>query len=182
MENFPELFTERLRIGKIRESDIRTIAKYANHKAIADNTLTFPHPYGEKDAVNWFNFSNQEFEKKENFVFAIYLKETNEFIGGIGLHTQKAHHKAELGYWVAEPFWNHGFATEAVKEILRFGFADLALNKIFATHFLYNPASEKILIKSGLTYEADLKAHYFKNGRFEDVRQYALLKEDFQKN
>ncbi|MEQ1733090.1 MAG: GNAT family protein, partial [Bacteroidia bacterium] len=176
MQNFPELLTERLRIGKIRPSAIAKIVEYANNKTISDNTLTFPYPYYEENAIYWINFSNQGFLSKENFVFAIYQKDTERFIGGIGLHLDKKHNKAELGYWIAEPFWNKGFATEAGKEILRYGFEVLNLNKIYATHFLYNPASEKILLKIGMKYEADLKEHYFKNGKYEDVRQYYLLK------
>ena len=180
MEKFPELFTERLKLGQIKPQYISTIVAYANNKVISDHTLTFPYPYREENAIFWINFSNQSFSNQENYVFAIYKKDTDEFIGGIGLHLDKKHNKAELGYWIAEPFWNQGFATEAGKEILKFGFDTIQLNKIFATHFLFNPASGRTLQKIGMKMEADLKQHYFKNDQYEDVRQYCILKQDYK--
>ncbi len=180
MENFPELYTERLRLGKIRTKDLPLITEYANNKKISDNTLSFPFPYAEENAVFWMEMEIQGFQKKENFIFAIYEKKSDQFIGGIGLHIDKNNNKAELGYWIAEPFWNKGFASEAGNEILNYGFNILGLNKIFGTHFLYNPASKRVLRKIGMYKEAEMKQHYFKNGKYEDVIQYCLLKAEFK--
>lgn len=179
MEKFPELLTERLRLGRIRVKDIPKIAQYANNKNISANTLNLPFPYHEDDAICWINMEIQGFQSKKQYIFAVYLKETDEFIGGIGLHIDKNHNKAEMGYWIAEPFWNKGFAREAAKEILKYGFEELNLNKIFATHFLFNPASEKVLLKIGMIKEAEFKDHYLKNDTYQDVRQYRLLRKEY---
>lgn len=181
MENFPELFTKRLRLGKIRTKYIPEIVKYANNKNISDNTLNLPNPYREEDAIFWINMEIQGFKSGEKYIFAIYKKESEDFIGGIGLHIDKINNKAELGYWIAEPFWNNGFASEAGEEILNYGFNALKLNKIFATYFLFNPSSERVLQKIGMNKEADLKAHYLKNEKYEDVGQYYLLKNEYKK-
>lgn len=176
MSPFYNLEMQRLRLGRIRQSDIPLIVSYANNKNISDNVLTLPYPYTEENALQWIKMSEDGFEKEKDYIFGIYLNETDEFIGGIGLHTDKAHFKAELGYWIAEPFWNKGFASEAGIEILKFGFESLNLNKIYASHFLFNPASEKVLQKIGMTKEATLKDHYFKNGKFETVGLYCVLR------
>ena len=175
--DFPEINTERLRLGKIEPQYIPQIVQYANNKVISDNLLSFSHPYFEKDAQAWIEMSNTGFEAKTNYIFAIY-RHMAEFIGGIGLHLDKAHNKAEIGYWIGEPFWNQGFASEAGKAVIEFGFKELSINKIFAVHFLFNPASEKVLKKIGMRKEAKLKHHYLKNGNYEDVNQYAVFKKD----
>lgn len=176
---FPELSTQRLRLGKIRVSDIPTIVTYANNRNIADNTLNLPNPYHEENAVFWMNMQIQGFQKKQNYIFAIFIKETDKFIGGIGLHIDANHNKAEMGYWIGEPNWNNGFASEAGKEILKYGFKVLELNKIYATHFLQNKASEKVLKKIGMQKEATLKQHYNKNGTYIHVGQYCLLQSEY---
>lgn len=178
--DFPELITKRLRLGIIRSSDIPNIVENANNKNIADNTLNLPHPYSTENAMVWKDMQQQGFQSKQNSIFAIFLKETDKFIGGIGLHVDSIHNKAEMGYWIGEPYWNKGFATEAGKEILKYGFNVLQLNKIYATHFLSNKASEKVLINLEMKKEAELQHHYCKNGKYIDVRQYCLLKKDPQ--
>jgi len=105
---------------------------------------------------------------------------TKEFIGGVGLRVDKFHNRAELGYWVAEPFWNNGFITEAVTAILEFGFNTLKLNKILATHLVENPASGKVMIKNGMIKEGELVDHYKKDGEYKSVLQYRLTKREFE--
>ena len=177
MNNFPQLKTQRLTLGKIAPRYIPEIVAYANNKNIADNVLNLPHPYTEKDAISWIHAEIQGFLKKEQYIFAIYLKD--KFIGGVGLHLNKAHRRAELGYWIAEPYWGNGYAGEAVNKIIAFGFETLKLNKIFATHYTSNSASGRVLEKAGMKKEGESKQHYYKNGAFLDVNQYSLLKTDF---
>lgn len=180
MHDFPQIETSNLILGKIQISDIPKIIEFAGNKKIAENTLNIPHPYKEKDAIFWINSANQGFENGTQFTFSIRLKSTNEFIGGIGLKINKRFHRAELGYWIAEPFWNNGFTTEAASAILDFGFKKLALNKIFATHLIENPASGKVMIKNGMIKEGELVDHFKKDGIFKSVIQYRLIRSEFE--
>lgn len=180
MLDFPQIETANLILGKIQVSDIPRIIEYAGNKKIANNTLNVPHPYEEKDAISWINFANQGFEEKTHFTFSMRLKSTNEFIGGIGLNINKQFNRAELGYWMAEPFWNKGFTTEALAAILDFGFTKLELNKIFATHLIENPASGKVMIKNGMIKEGELVEHFRKEEIFKSVIQYRLTKKEFE--
>ena len=93
----------------------------------------------------------------------------------IGLHDREDG-KAELGYWIAKPFWNNGFVTEAAKVILDFGFKELYFNKIFATHFPHNPASGKIMEKIGMQKESVLKQHIKKGEEYYDIVMYSIVK------
>ncbi|WP_086009480.1 GNAT family N-acetyltransferase [Nafulsella turpanensis] len=135
MTDFPALNTERLILRSLSFVDIPKIIEYANNARIAEMTLNIPHPYTEKDAVYWINMAYTGFEKRIQYTFGIYLNTTSEFIGGIGLKVDSKFDRGELGYWIAEQFWNNGYASEAVKEIIIYGFENLNLNKIFATHF-----------------------------------------------
>ncbi len=177
-EEFPELYTRRLYLGEIINKDIPDIVKYANNKNIAENTINMPSPYSIDDALVWMKMQRKGFETKKQMIFSIKKRDDDAFIGGVSLDVDFQHYKAEMGYWIAEPYWNNGFASEACNEILSYGFYRMDLNKIFATHFLFNGASEKVLQKIGMTKEALFKQHVFKEDRFFDVNQYRILRED----
>src|SRR5947207_888489 len=160
MKSFPELITEKLKLRRIQLDDVPSLLKYANNKKISDQVLIVPFPYQEEDAIFRMNFVLQGFNNEERYVFAITLKDKNELIGEIGLHLDKANNSAQFGYWVAEPFWGNGIATEATAAILKFGFEKLSLNKIYATHYPENKASGKVMLNNKMIKEAELKDHY----------------------
>ncbi|MFI0430921.1 GNAT family N-acetyltransferase [Mariniflexile sp. HMF6888] len=180
MDKFPEIKTSRLILAKVSFNDIPKIVEYASNKKIADTTLNIPHPYEEKDAVFWINAANQGFEDKSQFTFGIKIKISGEFIGGIGLKINKKFNRAELGYWIGQPFWNMGYATEAMEAILKFGFLELNLNKIYATHLEENIASGKVMLKNGMIKEGELKEHTKKGECYKNLIQYRLTKEEFE--
>jgi len=180
MKKFPELNTTRLILRKIKLSDVPSLIKYINNKKIADNLINIPFPFGEEDAIFRMNFVLEGFKNEERFVFAITEKEQDELIGQMGLHLDKSNNKAEIGYWIGVPFWNKGIATEALEAILKFGFEELKLNKIYATHYIENPSSGKVLIKNQLIKEAELKDHYKTNNGYGSVIQYRLTKKEYE--
>lgn len=181
MNTFPEIDTDRLRLRKLSYKDIPTIIEYAGNKNVADNTLNIPHPYTEEDALFWLHSAHLGFVNKTQFTFAIRTRVNDEFIGGIGLKINPKFDRGVLGYWIAEPFWNSGFATEAVGGILTFGFKDIGLHKIYATHLVENPASGKVMIKNGMIKEGELKDHTKKGDVFRSLMQYRLTKLEFEK-
>jgi ribosomal-protein-alanine N-acetyltransferase len=178
---FPELSSQRLRLGELSANDIPTIVQYAGNPKIAATTLNLPHPYAEKDAIYWLNMAHQGFKQGHQHIFGIYLKETNEFIGGIGLHLNHSHKNAEVGYWIAEPFWNIGFCSEALRSVLEYGFNQLKLHKIYARHLIGNPASGKVMIKNGMILEGELIDHYKKGNEYRSVKQYRLTKKEYDR-
>ncbi len=179
MDNFPTLETDRIRLRKPSVRDIPKILEYANNPKISETTLNIPHPYGEKDAVFWINMANQGFEDRSRFVFAICQKSTDDFIGGIGLRINQRFNRAEMGFWIAEPFWNNGYVTEASGKILEFGFEELGLNKIIANHFLNNRASGKVMEKCGMVKEAEMLEHVRKGDKYLSLIQYRLTRKEY---
>ncbi|MAT56782.1 MAG: GNAT family N-acetyltransferase [Ignavibacteriae bacterium] len=179
MDKFPEIKTSRLILGKLSINDIPKIIEYASNKKIADTTLNIPHPYEVRDAIFWINNANKGFENKSQFTFGIKIKTNYEFIGGIGLKINNVLNQAELGYWIAEKYWNKGFATEAVEAIIKFGFKELHLNKICASHLEQNPASGKVLIKNGMIKEGELIMETKKDDHYKVLIQYRLNRTEF---
>ena len=166
----------------LRSEDIPFIVKYASNKNISDFTLNLPFPYDEKDAIFWINIANQGFKNGTKIIFGIRLKPKNVFIGGIGLTIESAFDRAEIGYWIAKPFWRKGYATEATKSVIEFGFNKLNLNRLTSSHLAKNPASGRVLEKSGLKKEGVLKEHILKNSEYHDLVIYGLTKNDFENN
>lgn len=174
MHNFPKIETERLILSQLKEEDLPFVVDYLQDKIFSDLTSNIPYPYRQEDAEFWLKMSKEAFEKGSGFTFAIRDKD-EKIIGAIGLH-DRGEGKAELGYWMAKTYWNQGFVTEAAKAVLDFGFKELKFNKIFATHFLHNPASGKIMEKIGMKKEEILHQHIKKDGKYFDIALYSVLK------
>ena len=154
--------------------DAPAIVKYANNKRIWRNLRdAFPHPYALSDAED---FLNQVTAHEPECVFAISTK--SEAIGGIGMLIGEDVHRfsAELGYWLAEPFWNQGIMTQAVKRIVEYAFIHLNLYRIYAQPYEGNNASVRVLEKAGFQYEGRLRTSVYKDGRLLDQLLYAKIK------
>lgn len=174
MKDFPRIETERLILSQLEEKDIPFIVEYLQHKIYSDFTSNIPYPYTEEHAKFWLKMSQEAFENNTGYTFAIRNKE-NRIIGAIGLHDREDD-KAELGYWLAMSYWNKGYVTEAAKAIIGFGFDELNFNKIYATYFLHNPASGRIMEKAGMKEEALLKQHLKKEGNYLDIQMYSIFR------
>ena len=100
----------------------------------------------------------------------------------MGLKINQRFNRAELGYWIGFPFWGKGYATEAAQAMLKFGFEQLNLNKIYAVHTTENPNSGKVMQKNGMVREGELVDHYKKGNRYYTVIQYRMTKSEYQAN
>ncbi len=167
--SFPQLDTPRLSLRRLQVEDVDALVRYANNPKISEQVLSIPHPYGEPDAVFRISYVLQGFKAGLRFVFAIISKARQELIGEVALHMDGPK-LAQLGYWIGEPFWNEGFATEAVEAILQFGFETLDLEAIYATFRADNKASGKVLLKCGMS----------GSGAAGTVLKYTIRKSDYE--
>jgi len=172
----PTLETERLRIRPYEYSDIAELRLLIGAREVAATTLRIAHPYTEEDARAFLELAKE----KAKLWLAITLRADGRQIGGIGLRLDEQHQHAELGYWLGVPYWGLGYATEAAREMLRYGFRDLELHRIFATHFSHNPASGKILKKLGMRYEGCQREHLRKWNEFVDSELYGILRREWE--
>jgi len=171
----PTLETDRLILRPFRAEDAAAVQRLAGDPEIASTTLNIPHPYEDGMAEDWIGTHEPGWADGTMAVFAMTSPEDG-LVGAIGLSIKAAHRRAELGYWVGVPFWNRGYATEAVRAVLQFAFETLQLNRVHASYFKRNPASGRVMTKAGMREEGIRRQHFFKDGRFEDVTEYAILR------
>ena len=177
MENQTTLSTERLILRPFRLADAPEVRRLAGDREIAAATLRIPHPYEEGMAENWIRSQKDS----TGMVFAVTHTAQGDFIGAIGLNVNRDFDHAELGYWLGTAYWRQGYATEAARAMLEFGFHTLGLHRIHAHHFLRNPASGRVMQKIGMVREGHLRQHVKKWGQYEDIIAYGILKSDYEK-
>ena len=178
MTPFPELKTDRLLLREFQLSDAPDVQRLAGAKEVAAGTF-LPHPYENSMAEQWIADQEQAHEAGTAVSFAITLADNATFIGTISLDIVQAHRHARLGYWIGLPYWNNGYATEAVKAVLAYGFTQMNLNRIYSPHFQGNAASGRVLQKVGMVYEGRMREHYVRFDRFVDLELYGMLQQEF---
>jgi ribosomal-protein-alanine N-acetyltransferase len=171
----PTLETARLKLRPYAEADIAELLPLIGTREVAATTLRIAHPYTEQDAKDFLKLA----EEPGRLWLAATLRSDGRQIGGIGLRIDEQHQHAELGYWLGVPYWGQGYATEAAGEMLRYGFEDLKLHRIFASHFKHNPASGRILVKLGMRHEGCQREHLRKWDQFVDSELYGILRRDW---
>ncbi|MFC2150150.1 GNAT family N-acetyltransferase [Calditrichota bacterium] len=181
MPDIPTLTTERLTLRPFTLEDAPAVTELAGAVEIAATTDHIPHPYELKMAVEFISRHEEDFARGLFIRLAPTLRETGQLLGAIALAINPHNRRAELGYWIGKPYWNNGFATEAAREIVKYGFEQLNLNRIQARHMTKNPPSGRVLLKIDMKYEGTLRQSILKWDQFEDVALYASLKEDFER-
>lgn len=176
----PELTTERLRLRAFRPADADRVTALAGEREIARNTLNVPHPYERRDAEEWIAAHRGQMERREAATFAITLLGEPVVIGAVGLILDAGNDAAELGYWIGKPYWGRGYASEAARAVVAWGFRELELNRIHASHFPRNPASGAVLRKIGMRHEGRLREHVKKWGEYLDLERYGILRREFE--
>ena len=165
-------------IREWRMTDKRRLALLLNNKKILDNLRDgIPFPYTERDAEDFIT-AMQAADKTKTFAFAITAD--GEVIGSIGVFRGENIHfrTAEMGYYLAEDCWGKGFATGAMRQICAYVFENTDIIRIFAEPFAFNTASCRVLEKAGFQLEGILRSHAVKNGAVQDMKLYALVKEN----
>lgn len=157
-----------------KRGDDASLIRYADNRKVWINLRDrFPHPYRRSDARAWLAHVVGQ-RPETNFAIDV----AGEAIGGIGYHLQEDVHRrsAEIGYWLGEPFWGKGIATQAVRALTAHAFRTHDLARIYASVFEWNPASARVLEKAGYTIEGRLRQSVIKDGRTIDQFLYAIVR------
>ncbi len=180
MAQIPELKTERLLLRPFTLADAPEVRRLAGDRDIASTTANIPHPYEDGVAEAWISTHQENFDQGQALSLAIVRRHDSALIGGIGLGIRREYDRAEMGYWIGKPYWGNGYATEAARALLAYGFSVLGLNRIFAEHFSRNPASGRVMEKLGMKHEGHLRQHMKKWGVFEDIEVHGILRSEFE--
>ncbi|MCF8238106.1 MAG: GNAT family N-acetyltransferase [Saprospiraceae bacterium] len=173
-----KLFTEIPEIGlrPLEKRDIPDLARCANNPRIAHFVRDrFPSPYTEQDAITFL-----ELQLKEGRPEQMAITDQDRLIGMMGAIPQTDVYRlsAEFGYWVSEDYWGKGIATAAARVFTPWLFDQTDLIRVYARVFAFNPASRRVLEKSGFIYEGLCRDAVIKEGKIHDEYYYALLKKD----
>ena len=134
------------------------------------------------EARNYIAYTIQSMKEMEWIKwFAIVAKESSTLVGGCSIICRPPHFEAEIGCWIGESEWNHGYGTEATRALIEYGFEAMRTHRIFATCRPGNIPSIRALVKSGMKKEAFLKENIMIRGKWENSVLFSLLEQDWRK-
>ncbi|HTI15311.1 MAG TPA: GNAT family protein [Dictyobacter sp.] len=176
-----QLETERLLLREFVEDDWRAVLDYQ----VNPEYLRF-YPWTQRTEVDvrsfvrmFCNWSKET--PRRRFQIAIVLKENGRLIGNGGLRKYAAHSEiADIGYELDPRYWGRGYATEAARRLLQFGFEELNLHRIWADCIEENTASAHVLEKIGMRYEGLQRETEWMKGRWWSIKLYGMLEKDWR--
>jgi RimJ/RimL family protein N-acetyltransferase len=173
-----ELETERLLLRPFRQSDAGAVQALCGNRKVARMTSRIPHPFSEELAAQWIASHGPARVCGEENAFC--LEKGGTVIGAVG-YMNAGDDVYEIGYWLGEPWWGRGFATEAVRCLIGFIFDDLGAHRLTSGHVRDNPASGQVLEKCGFAYTGEEEQWCEARGRQITCRRLALAREEAQR-
>ena len=171
---FAPIETERLRLRPFQTGDAATVRRLAGDWEVARSLPNVPYPYGPEEAAEWIGHTRRGLAAGSEVSLAVTVRDGGELVGAVGLTLSLHGRSAELGYWIGQPYWRRGFATEAAAAILRHGFVELGLRRVTATTLHHNKASVRVLEKLGMRFEREGHREFRSRGSKRPVAVYAI--------
>jgi [ribosomal protein S5]-alanine N-acetyltransferase len=177
--NLPTLETERLILRKVTLNDVEDMHDYGSNDDVT-KYVTWETHKTLSDSKGFVNFVLNQYENGKVAPWGIEYKENGKFIGTIDFVSwQVNHHIAEIGYVISPDYWGKGITTEAANEIIKFGFIHMDLVRIQARCFVENRGSERVMEKTGMSFEGIIRKGMFVKGKHQDLKMYSILREEF---
>ena len=177
--NIPELQTERLTLRRIKVGDSFDVFEYASRADVTKYLRWDPHP-DIAYTREYLQFVATHYEIGDFFDWAVVLREEDKMIGTCGFtRFEYSHDLGEVGYVINPEYRGRGIAVEAVREVMRFGFEVLGLNRIEAKFMEHNSASLRVMEKAGMTFEGFHRKAMKIKGKHETVGYSAILRDEF---
>lgn len=176
----PILHTDRCTLRCITIADEEHVWSASRHPGFTDGMLWNPpetkeemRPVTEKCIAEW--------EKDVGYVWTIETKD-GAFVGRIHLRREFDDQPDiyGIGFWTHPDQWGKGYMTEVAKEVLRFGFEDLGIQKIVSGHAQWNMASKRVHEKIGMRHTGFSADYVMKNGKPFPEERYELTREEWQ--
>jgi ribosomal-protein-alanine N-acetyltransferase len=175
------LKTDRLILRRFTIYDAKNVYKNWTSDSEASKYMRWkPHrsiEETESKINDWIN----RYKDNNFYQWAITFKDSDEPIGAIGLFVvNESDLTGDIAYIISRKYWGIGIATEALKAVLKFAFEVVGFNRIESYHSVNNPASGKVMQKTGMKLEGLAKQKYRSNVGFEDSYMYSILREEFK--
>jgi RimJ/RimL family protein N-acetyltransferase len=167
-------------LSPVERSDREDIVEHLQVREIWRNTLYIPYPYTKDDADAWIEERLAHRTDQPRPVTFALRRSDGTLIGVVGAdHLDVGTtHRANIGYWLAKPYWGRGLMTRAACRYTQYALTQLEVTRLTAEVFVWNEASARVLEKVGFRREGRLRKHREKDGSLADVFYYGLLRED----
>ena len=176
-----EIRTERLRLREFACDDWRAVLDYQRDPRYL---RYYPWDYRSEADVRAFVAMFREWQTEEprrRFQLAMARREDDRLIGNCGIRRKPGNDwEADIGYELAPDCWGNGYATEAARAIVDFGFKELGLRRISSWCIADNVASSRVLERLGFQPEGRLRRNEYFKGRWWDTLIYGLLSDEWQ--
>src|SRR5579862_3760409 len=131
MQELPRLLGDRIFLRAFENADGPTVERLAGAREVADTTLSLPHPYPAGGGAEWIATHAGNWERRDRLTLAVCVpEEQGPLVGAIALRISVPHQHGEIGYWIGQPYWGKGYATEAVRVLVTYAFAELHLHRV----------------------------------------------------
>jgi len=154
MEN--RLTTQRLVLRPFTLDDAPRVRLLVGNWKVARMLARVAYPYDQHHAEQWIASHDSARASAASFPYAI--EKDGELVGCVGLDRDEKGEAYEVGYWVGEPYWNNGIATEAGRAIIAHAFRAHPVPHLTAGHMAENHASGSVLTKLGFRYTGETQA------------------------
>jgi RimJ/RimL family protein N-acetyltransferase len=173
--------TVRLELREFQKADWKETHEYASDPQVVHFMSWGPNTEEETRAFIERSIAYQKEKPRVKYSLAIVIRDGNRLIGGCGLYESNFESREGwIGYCLNRQFWGQGYATEAARALLKFGFTDFNLHRIFATCDPANTASAHVMEKIGMQYEGHLRENTTSKGAWRDSLLYAILDREWK--
>ncbi len=176
------LETERLILRQFRESDAEEMYRNWAGNPNVTRYLTWPTHSSPEESRYVIGVWMREYSDLRSYQWCIEYKENHQAIGSISVvEINENIDAAGVGYCIGEDYWHKGITAEALREVVRFLFEEVACNRIWARHDVHNPNSGKVMKKAGLSCEGTLKQGGRNNTGLCDMVIYGAVRNEIHK-
>lgn len=176
----PVLQTERLLLRRLTFDDAEDVFAYASDPEVTRYLMWLPHQ-SIADSLTFITTALERYKTGLTAPWAIVLTAENKVIGTCDyIHWWPDHGRAEIGYALSRDYWGRGLMTEAVKEIIAYGFEVKGVNRIQAMCEIANIGSARVMEKAGMSFEGILREYMMQHDQLRDMKLYAILGKDLE--
>lgn len=168
------LYTKRLKLRPFSMDDRKDVFEFAGDEEATKYVTWETHKSIDQSINSILNYYSRA------GIYAIELRKIKKCIGCVEIRIDAQNDKASFGYILNRDYWNNGYMTEVLNEILRLSFEDLKLNRVEGEHYVGNDASGKVMQKCRMVHEGRARQEVKVKGTYYDVDHYSILISDWQ--
>jgi len=179
--SIPVLETERLRLRLFTLDDEAAVFALVSDPEVA-RFVRFEAHLTPAETRAFLELVQQYYRRREPFAWAIVRHEDDRLIGSCGFVSQAVERRsAEIGYWLGKPYWGKGYAVEAARALVRFGFEQMGLERVEAKCFIENSAGQRVIEKLGMKFEGTDSSEMIKGG-YPELRVYGIGRDEWRRS